>query len=141
MPPDSEFLTNLSFPLPYRVLFLIGLGTLAWATNLHGLNMCGVDVVGAMNLRAEANFTRPTHHSAFNHSKLVLLYQPIYRLFFLYTSFCLSSWVLFRVMTHGDPSLLDKYAYIPVITAIAIIFLLLCPYDVLVRPEREKFTR
>jgi hypothetical protein len=44
-------------------------------------------------------------------------------------------------MTHGDPSLLDKYAYIPVITAIAIIFLLLCPYDVLVRPEREKFTR
>jgi hypothetical protein len=91
-PPDSEFLTNISFPLPYRVLFLIGLGILAWATNLHGLNSCGVDVIGAMNLRAEANFSKPsipTYHPAFNHLKIVSLYRSTYRLFLSYTSICI----------------------------------------------------
>jgi hypothetical protein len=143
-PPDSEFLTNLSFPLPYRVLFLIGLGILAWATNLHGLNSCGVDIIGAMNLRAEANSSKPsipTYHPAFNYLKIVSLYQSIYRLFLSYTSICASSWVIFKVMTHGDPSLMDKHGYIPVMTAIAIIFIVLCPYDILIRSEREKFTR
>ncbi len=140
--PDSEFLTNLSFPLPYRVLFLIGLGILAWATNLHGLNSCGVDVAGAMTFRVETNFSNPpTYHPGFNPLKIVSLYQAAYRLFLSYTSICIFSWVLFRVMTHGDPSLTDKYGYVPVITAIAIVFLLLCPYDILVRSEREKFTR
>lgn len=138
-PPDEY----LSFLLPYRVLFLLGLGILAWATNLHGLNSCGVDVIGAMNLRAEANFTKPsfpTYHAALSHSK-VSLYGSTYRLLLSYACFCTSSWVLFRVVTNGDPLLMDKYGYVPVITAIATIFLLLCPYDILVRSEREKFTR
>lgn len=142
--PDSELLTNLSFPLPYRPLFLVGLQLLAWATNLHGLNSCGVDVTRAMSLRLETNFTRPsvpTYHPAFNHLKTVSLYQSTYRLFLSYSSFCMSSWILFRVMTHGQPSLVDKYDYIPVITAIAIICLLLCPYDILVKSERQRFTR
>ena len=141
---DTDLLTNLSFPLPYRVLFLIGLGILAWATNLHGLNSCGVDVIGAMALRVETNPSNPsipTYRPAFNHSKIASLYQSAYRLFLSYTAICISSWVFFRLMTRGDPSLTDKYGYVPVITAIAIAFLLLCPYDVLVRSERDKFTR
>ena len=145
MPPlDTEFLTNLSFPLPYRVLFLIGLGILAWATNLHGLDSCGVDVIGAMTLRVETNPSNPTipsYHPAFNHLKIVSLYQSAYRLFLSYATICISSWALFRLMTRDDPSLTDKYGYVPVVTAIAIIFLLLCPYDILVRSERDKFTR
>ena len=143
-PPDSEIFTNLSFPLPYRPLFLVGLQLFAWATNLHGLNSCGVDVTRAMSLRLETNFTRPsvpTYHPALNHLKTISLYKSTYQLFLSYSSLCMSSWVLFRVMTHGQPSLVDKYGYIPVITAIVIIFLLLCPYDILVKSERQRFAR
>jgi hypothetical protein len=136
---DDEIIQNSSFPLPYRVLCLIGLGMLGWAINLHVLDSCGVDVISTMALRTETSsvYRFPT----FNHSKAVAVYRSTYHLYLSYSGFCLASWTLFRLTTRGDPSLVDKYGCIPVITAMAIIFLLLCPFDILVKSEREKFTR
>lgn len=142
---DDEVIQNSSFPLPYRVLCLIGLGMLGWATNLHILDLCGVDVVSVMALRTETSstikFIQDHRFSMFERSKAVALYRSIYSLYLSYSGLCIASWTLFRVMTRGDLSFVDKYGYIPVVTAMAIIFLLLCPFDILVKSERDKFTR
>ena len=41
LPIEAPFAA--SFPLPYRVFVLSGLGILGWATNLHGLHALGID--------------------------------------------------------------------------------------------------
>ncbi|WVW78401.1 hypothetical protein I302_100355 [Kwoniella bestiolae CBS 10118] len=40
-----------SFPLPFRVLFLIGLAQLLWAVNLHVLHVLGLDISWILDLR------------------------------------------------------------------------------------------
>jgi hypothetical protein len=83
----------------------------------------------------------PVHHSAsFNHSKAIALYNSVYCLLFLYSTFCFLSWFFFRMVTHGDATLVDYYGYIPLITAITIFLILICPYNILLKTEREKFT-
>ncbi|PPQ89725.1 hypothetical protein CVT25_014126 [Psilocybe cyanescens] len=122
---NDEIQYHLSFPLPYRALLLIGLGILGWASNLHGLDILGVDAVSAMELRTEpytSNSVMPVHHStAFKHSKVAALYHSV-------------------LVTRGDPLRVDAYGFIPVTTAIVILLVLLCPYNIMFLPEREKFT-
>jgi len=143
LPDYGEIYYHLAFPLPYRTFLLIGLGILGWATNLHGLDAAGVDAVAAMDLRTDTNPSKPTmpvHHSlSFNHSKAIVLYNSVYRLLFLYSAFCFLSWCFFRLLTHGDAILVDYYGYIPLVTAITILLILICPYNILLKTEREKF--
>jgi len=135
---------HLLFPLPYRVLFLFGLGILGWASILHGLHLLGVDTVGVMDLKLGAdpmNTPMPTHRTAaYTQSRIVALYNDAYRIFFTYSSFCFASWVIFRLVTQGDPSRVDTFGYLPVITAIIIVIILFCPYRIVFHHEREKFT-
>ncbi|WVQ83274.1 hypothetical protein IAT38_005413 [Cryptococcus sp. DSM 104549] len=42
---------SASFPLPFRVLFLIGLAQLLWAINLHVLHLLGLDTSWILDLR------------------------------------------------------------------------------------------
>ncbi|OXG13801.1 hypothetical protein C349_05592 [Cryptococcus neoformans var. grubii Br795] len=42
---------SASFPLPFRVLFLVGLATLLWAVNLHVLSIIGIDMSWVLDLR------------------------------------------------------------------------------------------
>ncbi|KAF9529216.1 EXS family-domain-containing protein [Crepidotus variabilis] len=143
-PQDEEVFKNLSFPLPYRVLFLIGLGIFGWAANLHGLDILGVDAVGAMDLRADAQTSKsvmPVHHAnVFNHTKAVVLYRAAYRLCWSYAAYIFTSWIVFRLITHGDRSLVDQYGFIPGVTALAAVYLIFCPHDILFKAERDKFT-
>ncbi|WVQ98093.1 hypothetical protein IAU59_005215 [Kwoniella sp. CBS 9459] len=48
-----------SFPLPFRVLFLIGLAQLLWAVNLHVLHWLGLDTSWILDLRDEPNLVNP----------------------------------------------------------------------------------
>ena len=48
---------STSFPLPYRVLFLIFLGTLLWALNLHILNSLGIDTSWILGIRRSSAST------------------------------------------------------------------------------------
>ncbi|KDR75178.1 hypothetical protein GALMADRAFT_249130 [Galerina marginata CBS 339.88] len=141
---NDEIQYHLAFPLPYRALFLVGVGILGWATNLHGLDALRVDAFDAMDLRTDPNAPKPlmpVHHSAaFNHSRAMILCHSAYRLFFSYAALLFLSWSLYRLVTHGDPSGVDAYGSIPVITAITVFLILLCPYNILERTEREKFT-
>ncbi|PPQ68418.1 hypothetical protein CVT24_004839 [Panaeolus cyanescens] len=141
---DNEISYHLSFPIPYRTLFLVGAGILAWATNLHFLHAFGIDVAGAMDLRgdiASSNGVIPTHRTAaYSYSTTFTRYNAVYQLFFSYSAFCFASWTIYRFLTRGDPLLVDSYGYIPVITALTILLIIICPYNVFMKEERERFT-
>jgi hypothetical protein len=68
-----------------------------------------------------------------------VLYNTVYWLLFLYSTFCVLSWCFFRLLTHGDATLVDYYGYIPLITAIVLFLILICPCNILLKAEREKF--
>ena len=139
MDNDSELIHHLAFPLPYRIFFLIGLGILGWGINLQSLDAFDIDPISAMDLRIDTK--TPVHHSpAFNRSKVVALYTSVYRISLAYFIVCFLSWAFYRLSTGGDASLVDSYGYIPSLTAVLIVLILICPYNVLLKCEREKFT-
>lgn len=136
----DEFDHNHAFPLPYRIFLLIGLGILGWAINLQSLDALGIDPIAAMDLRSDTK-TIPAHHSSVsNRSKVLALSTSVYRIFIAYSTFCFLSWALYRLATRGDVSLVDSYGYIPSITAVVILLILVCPYDTFFKCERENFT-
>ncbi|KAJ7783344.1 EXS family-domain-containing protein [Mycena metata] len=134
----------LSFPLPFRVLVLAGLGIFGWATNLHGLDLLNVDVVAAMDLRVDAsnnNAHLPPHLSggAKPPSHPAVIYTAVYRLFAIYSLWCFFSWATFRYLTYGNMTLVDAFGYIPAISALVVLLALICPIDALYKRERDKF--
>ncbi|KAJ7287812.1 EXS family-domain-containing protein [Mycena rebaudengoi] len=134
----------MSFPLPFRVLALAGLGVLGWATNLHGLDLLGVDAVAAMDLRVDANQPNahlPPHLSGGpkHPSQPSIIYTAVYQLFAAYSLWCFISWAMFRYLTYGNMSLVDAFGYIPAISALVVILVLICPIDAFYKRERDKF--
>jgi hypothetical protein len=142
---SAQTLFNVYFPLPFRVLFLAGVGILAWATNLHGLHLLGLDAPSALALRSHDNDRSRsplpdwrTHvfkavEPAESH------YIPVYRLFRSYAICCFLAWALFRYGIYGQHFLVDTFRYIPGICAFGMILLLVYPYDAFERHEREAF--
>jgi len=119
------------FPLPFRVLSLVGLGGLCWATNLHILVSLGVDSAQALQI---------SHHKALNglpaHSSPYLppdsphpptLYRPIYRIVGTYISFVASGWLLFYLLTQGDISSLNATKWVPAICFTVILLSIVLP--------------
>ncbi|KAJ7268832.1 EXS family-domain-containing protein [Mycena haematopus] len=141
---SSEIPVILSFPLPFRVLVLAGLGILGWATNLHGLDLLGVDAVAAMDLRldADAHLRLPPHLSS-SAGKYpahpYTIYAAVYRLFAAYSLWVFFSWAAFRYLTYGNMSLVDAFGYIPAVSALVVLLVLICPFDALYKHERDKF--
>ncbi|KAH8828542.1 EXS family-domain-containing protein [Flagelloscypha sp. PMI_526] len=135
---------SLALPLPFRVQAVIGLGMLCWATNLHGLDYMNIDVVGAMDLHLEPSHP-PIHlphhrNTAFRpRPSAESLYRSTYRLFVIYTAWCFSSWALFRLVTHNDPSRADAFGFIPCVSTLVILLCLISPFSLFERRERDKF--
>ena len=130
----------VSFPLPFHIFVLVGLAILGWATNLHGLDIAGIDVIGAMDLRTDGSNPLPAHHPSVKHiSNLSVHYRALYRICLVYCLLGFVSWAIYRHVTHGDLVLMDTFGYIPGITALLALCILLCPYNVLHRTERRKF--
>ncbi|KAF8894014.1 EXS family-domain-containing protein [Infundibulicybe gibba] len=141
-PLKNEIPLTVAFPLPYRVFALVGLGILGWATNLHGLDLLGVDAVGAMDLRTDGVHNPLSHRASGyrqTHATPPVLYAAAYRIFTIYTSWCFLSWAYFRYHTFGDQTLVDTFGIIPALTALIIICIVLCPFDVMHKSERDKF--
>lgn len=130
--PDVEVGYSLSFPLPFRVFTLTSLGILAWATNLHGLDKFGVDAVTALDLRVG------DHYSP-RRADIAALYKNLYRIFVIYSVWCFFSWAVFRSLSKGDPSLVDVFGYIPAVFALVTLLVLLLPFNVSFKVERDKF--
>jgi EXS family len=137
----------IAFPLPFRVLFLAGIGILGWAANLHGLRLLGIDTASALDLRAhEHGSTTPLpiedrHHIV---PKAVLahpvaLHSPVYHLALWHGLWCFITWALYRSATHGSAALVDFFKYIPAVCALVILIFILSPYDVMQKRQRDAF--
>ncbi|KAG2356458.1 EXS family-domain-containing protein [Suillus spraguei] len=130
---------STSFPLPFRVLFLIGLGILGWATNLYGLHVLGIDAVSALELHSGRTFLPTSSPSSRVSSSLRASYMPVYRLFTGYATWCFAGWSLFRLATHSDTTLVDAFKYIPALSSFGVITTLICPLELCQKRERDLF--
>ncbi|KAK0212818.1 EXS-domain-containing protein [Desarmillaria ectypa] len=137
---DDEINWAVSFPLPFRVMVLVGLGILGWATNLHGLKIFGVDAVSTMELRVDPSQQPISLRIAGIHLRTPSpIYGPVYRLALAYFSWCFTSWALFHYLTYGNVVLTDVFAYIPGVSTLIILFFLVCPFNIFYKRERDKF--
>lgn len=128
------------FPLPFRVLFLVGLGILGWATNLHGLERLGVD--GPSVLELQDRSCLPLQSSPPSRKKQLptrVFYAPLYRLFAIYSLWCFGAWLLYRVQTCSNVAVVDVFAYIPGVCILSVLTVLLCTTDIAHKRERDSF--
>lgn len=139
MDPGDAVPLSTSFPLPFRVLFLIGLGILGWATNLHGLHLLGIDAGSALELSSGRTFL-PTNSSSSRVSSFPRLsYMPVYRLFAGYATWCFAGWSFFRLATHSNTLLVDTFKYIPALSSLGVLTTLICPFELCQKRERDMF--
>jgi hypothetical protein len=137
----------VAFPLPFRVLFLVGLGVFGWAANLHGLHALGIEAVQIFDLRltnADDSHSHTAHHvgrSPRPPPEPASVYQPIYRLAFFYTAFCFAAWTLYHLATRGNPDSADLYKFIPSLCALALFAMSLAPYKILAKAHRDSFVQ
>ena len=122
LPPFSA-----SFPLPFRVLFLVGLAILLWGTNLHILHILGLDTAWILDFRETDDKAVPleviSHEdvgdvpppratriaSPTNRPTSKGLYAPVYKLFLAYTTWVGGGWLVFRVITGGDTARMEEW--------------------------------
>ncbi|PVG02503.1 EXS-domain-containing protein [Serendipita vermifera] len=138
--PSSHFSTV--FPLPYRCLFLVGVGMLGWATNLQGLYFLGIDTGFVLDIRrnssgTEWDNTSLTGFRSANYAHPSVLYRPIYKLFLLYAIFFSASWLAFHLM--ASEGLNTKL--IPSLSFIVLLIALISPLPLAHKQERFTFLR
>lgn len=124
-----------TFPLPFRVMLLGGLGLLCWATNLHGLQLLGIDAADALELKAYDGFSSLAHPV---HSTRAL-YDVTYKLFYAYSTWSFVGWAFFRYCTRGDFDLVDRYKATPAIFFLLSFMVLICPFNIFHKRERDQF--
>ncbi|KDQ57814.1 hypothetical protein JAAARDRAFT_129946 [Jaapia argillacea MUCL 33604] len=142
---ENPYAFDAGFPLPFRALFLTGLGILGWATNLHGLDVLGIDAASALEINAHEEGTRtPLPINRRNAGfKLVphpsTLYGPVYRLFLAYSLWCFVMWCAFRYFTWEDVELVDVFKYLPALAALGVLVAVISPTDVFQKKQRDMF--
>lgn len=136
---NNEVPLAATFPLPFRVLFLVGLGLLGWATNLHGLQLLGINGPGALEFQASNIYLPLRSPSPSGHLSARSFYLPLYRIFIGYTGWCFAAWLVFRAATQSDTALVDIFRYVPAVCILGVVTTLVCPYDVFHKRERDGF--
>lgn len=128
-----------SFPLPFRALFLIGLGILGWATNLHGLHLLGIDAPSILELQSGRGFLPTSSSPSRAFPSVRASYTSIYRLFAGYSTWCFLGWSFFRLATNSNVMLVDSFKYIPALSSLGVLITLICPYEICKKRERDAF--
>lgn len=121
------------FPLPFRILVLVSLGTLCWALNLHVLHLIGIDTAAILDVRSPTNANEHIHPSK--------LFPPVYQLAACLAAWTGLCWILgFKVIAGGDGEAATgkAIAAMSLFLAIAMLFL---PADRLKRVERMMLVR
>jgi EXS family len=139
---------SVAFPLPYRVLFLIGVGGLCWATNLHSLEALGIDTLHVLQIRGDKP-SLPSSlygrqylpHNISSLSYAHSLHPPIYRLLFVYFAWIAAGWLGFAYFTGGSVVDLDTYKLIPIITWLGVIAATMVPVSTVLQAQRSLFYR
>lgn len=142
---ESSFI--VIFPLPFRVLFLVGLGIWGWGANLHGLYLLGIDAAAALDLRLRDSLggslpalpvSRGQRGFKFVQDP-ASFYGPVYSLAAVHTVFCSLLWMVYRYATYGDIDEINTYKYIPALCVLCVFMGLLSPVNVFQKRERDVF--
>ncbi|KAK5657070.1 hypothetical protein OQA88_3597 [Cercophora sp. LCS_1] len=106
---------SLTFPLPFRVGFIIILAVWGWGLNLHFLHVRRIDVPSLIRYPGRsANNQLPHHHST-------------YRLATLLSTTSGVSLVLFWLLSRRDPKLVIDYDWIPMTNLLVLAALFILP--------------
>ena len=125
----EELFFSAAFPLPFRVLCLLALGILGWATNLHGLHLWGIDAAGVLDLNNYDGYrlTSPLPTVTGNGSggggwkraqPSAQTYRPVYKAFAAFAGWVLVCWVAYRGATGGDVEGVDGFKFVPAVAAL-----------------------
>ena len=144
LPPLSA-----SFPLPFRVLSLIGLAILLWATNLHILHLLGINVPKALDFREDVDVDEDvggdgdvfTEVEKEDRGDFKTTYMTIYKLFLIYAGFVGSGWVLFWMITAGEVEVMEQWRGLVGIVLIGVGAAALVPWRGIGERERRGLRR
>lgn len=103
---------SLTFPLPYRVAFIVVFAVWAWGVNLHYLHLLKIDVPSLIRYPGRSSPHQPPHH--FSTYRVATVLSLIYGL----------SLVLFWMFTHHNPGLVIAWDWLPLSYLIVLIVLL-----------------
>ncbi|KAJ9157806.1 EXS family protein [Pleurostoma richardsiae] len=92
---------SLTFPLPYRVAFIVIAAVWGWGINLHYLHLRGIDVPNLIRYPPRNSPHQPAHH------------HSTYRLATVVSATFVFSIVTFWVFSHRDPTLVVYYDWMP----------------------------
>lgn len=118
LPPLSA-----TFPLPFRVLSLLGFAILLWATNLHILHLLGINVPKVLDFRdrdtiggAEEDVfsdsgvgVRVLDSETDEKAESARAHVPVYKLAGVYTAFVMVGWLVFRIITGGEVDSMEAW--------------------------------
>lgn len=150
----DELYFSAAFPLPFRVLCLAALGIFGWATNLHGLHAWGIDAAGVLDLNAYDGLgsgyrltsplptTTADRRGGWKHSAqpAAQTYMPLYRLFAAFAGWTLACWAVYRYAARGaSVAAVDGYKFVPAVAALCALTVLVSPFQVFYKPQRDRF--
>lgn len=111
LPPLSA-----SFPLPFRVLTLVGFAIFLWGSNLQILNALGIDPARALDFRdhhdrdpAAGVIDLDDDENAREAEKEGGSHRPVYRIGLVYSAWVLFGWIVFRLLTAGEVESMERY--------------------------------
>jgi hypothetical protein len=139
LPPLSA-----SFPLPFRVLSLVGLAILLWGTNLHILHLLGINVPKVLDFRDSTEEEEDVFTETEPEPKRIggeVGYQAVYKLAIVYTCFVGSGWVLFRVITGGEVESMEDWRGLVGVVLVGVVGGALVPWRGIGERERRGFRR
>ncbi|KAK7744816.1 protein-ER retention protein [Diatrype stigma] len=106
---------SLTFPLPYRVAFIVVLAVWAWGANLQYLHLVKIDVPALIRYPGRSSPHHPPHHLS------------TYRFATVLSALLAFALLLFWVFTHRDPVLVVAWDWLPVTYLGLLLALLLAP--------------
>ena len=142
LPPLSA-----SFPLPFRVLSLVGLAILLWGTNLHILHLLGINVPKVLDFREPQEEEEEGDGDVFTDKQVQetggggVGYMTIYKLAGVYTAFVGSGWVLFRLITGGEVESMEDWRGLVGVVLLGVLGGALIPWRGIGERERRGFRR
>ncbi|KAH9909019.1 EXS family protein [Xylariomycetidae sp. FL2044] len=118
---------SLTFPLPYRVAFIVVLAVWLWGANLHYLHLLKIDVPSLIRYPGRSSPHHPTHHLS------------TYRLATVLSSIYTFSLLVFWVFTHRNPELVIAWDWLPLTYLVVLIALFIVPLKNLSNSGRSRF--
>ncbi|KAH8675415.1 EXS family protein [Xylariales sp. PMI_506] len=118
---------SLTFPLPYRVAFIVVLAVWGWGANLHYLKRLGIDVPSLIRYPTRSSPHQPPHHLS------------TYRLASVLSSIYGFSLLVFWVFTHRNPALVIAWDWLPLTYLVVLIIVFLAPLKNLSSSGRSRF--